>query len=58
MCGKLDTLEGGFVEITGGGALQGIKCNACGATWDDLYKLDSVINLNLSDYEKPEEEGK
>ena len=38
-CGEDAQIEGGHVEITGGGANQEIGCLECGAHWYDLYTL-------------------
>lgn len=40
-CGD-ENIEGGFIEINAGQARQPISCNACGAKWTDVYRLDHI----------------
>lgn len=35
-------IEGGAVEVDAGGAWQDIDCNACGESWQNIYKLVDV----------------
>ena len=35
-------ISGGFVEIDNGRALQRVTCDACGASWRDIYTLTGV----------------
>jgi transcription elongation factor Elf1 len=37
-CGDPD-IEGGFVEINSGGAIQPVSCHACDRRWQDEYRL-------------------
>ena len=45
-CGS-DNIEGGFIEIDVGRALQKIGCNECSAEWQDVYKLVDVDNIQI-----------
>jgi transposase-like protein len=40
---KSDDIEGDHMEVDSTGAWQEVKCNACGATWQDVYKLIDII---------------
>jgi hypothetical protein len=40
-CGHAQ-LEGGPVEVDGGGASQEVRCPGCGRGWLDLYTLTGV----------------
>jgi transcription elongation factor Elf1 len=44
-CCESEDIEGGHIEVQDGGAIQPVSCNNCGAEWEDLYNLDSYINL-------------
>ena len=37
-CGT-SSIQGGFIEIEEGKALQGMECTECEAHWQDVYKL-------------------
>ena len=41
-------VEGGPVEIDGGSASQEIRCNTCGASWNDTYTLTGYNDLDTS----------
>ncbi|KZX57968.1 hypothetical protein A3709_20365 [Halioglobus sp. HI00S01] len=43
-----DQIEGGRIEVDGGGAWQPIACNHCGSTWDDDFKLTGYSRLSIS----------
>jgi hypothetical protein len=36
-------VEGESVDIGQGGATQRVSCAACGGSWTDCYKMDSVV---------------
>ena len=40
-CGTAN-IEGGEVESEHDGAWQSVKCNQCGATWNDVHRLVAV----------------
>ena len=40
-----DDIEGGPVDIVGSAALQSVHCLACGARWQDLYRLEGFTDL-------------
>lgn len=40
-CGS-ENIEGGFVEISEGGATQDVHCNDCNKRWFDIYQLVDV----------------
>ena len=37
-CGS-SSIEGGFIEIEKGKALQGMECTECEGEWQDIYEL-------------------
>lgn len=41
-CGS-GNLDGGFVEIDGGGASQTVRCLDCYRSWTDLYTLTEIL---------------
>ena len=41
-CGS-PQIEGGFVEIDAGKALQEIGCTECHESWQDVYELIDVV---------------
>jgi len=44
-----DDITGGPVEIDGDCAWQPVTCSNCGATWNDLYSLSGVNNVEKGD---------
>ena len=40
-----EEIEGGPIEIDAGQAWQPMSCNACPATWNDVYKLTGFSEL-------------
>ena len=50
-CGS-SNIEGGSINIDAGGATQDISCLTCDSTWTDLYKLDDVVNIQISEENK------
>jgi transcription elongation factor Elf1 len=55
-CGSSD-IEGGSIQVDAGGAIQDISCTVCGSTWTDLYKLDDVVNIEISNDHKEVPDG-
>ncbi len=49
-CGSGD-ITGGFVEIDCHEAWQPITCNECGASWNDIYRMVGVADLEVPDKE-------
>ena len=45
ICGSED-ISGGFIEINEAGAWQEVRCNDCGAVWNDTYTLTGVDLLD------------
>jgi predicted Zn finger-like uncharacterized protein len=37
------------VEVNSGAAWQSVKCMDCGATWQDVYSLVGIDNLQTGD---------
>lgn len=44
-----DNIVGRSVEIDAGIAWQEMYCNACSASWNDVYKLIAYDNLKTAD---------
>lgn len=40
-----DNILGGPIHVVGRGAIQTIFCNACGASWTDVYQLAGYDNF-------------
>jgi formate dehydrogenase maturation protein FdhE len=47
-CGS-ESIEGGFVEIDTGKALQEIACNQCRSKWQDVYELVDMVPIGRED---------
>jgi len=45
VCGSED-MAGKAVQADAGYASQEIECQTCGATWEDVYKLDGYSDLS------------
>ena len=43
-CGA-DSIEGGFIEVEAGEALQDMSCCQCRGKWQDIYHLVDVVPL-------------
>lgn len=44
-CGS-DQIEGGHVEVDEGGAWQHITCRDCDSSWNDVYKLVGIVEVD------------
>lgn len=44
LCGSTDIFGEQF-EVEAGEAVQPIACHVCGASWEDIYSLTDVSNL-------------
>lgn len=44
-CGS-GLIEGGFVEICGMEAVQGMSCTGCGASWEEAYVFQCRRNVD------------
>ena len=52
---RAGSIQGGFVEIETGKALQEMSCLECEKTWQDVYKLVDVIpNENVKPFDPRE----
>lgn len=38
-------IEGQEINIDGGGAWQEVSCNTCGKSWNDLYELTGIEEI-------------
>lgn len=47
-CGAVDLEDGAGHNADRDWILIGVTCNACGATWDDIFTLSSYDNLQVS----------
>ena len=47
-CGA-DSIEGGFIEVEAGEALQDMSCCQCRGKWQDIYHLVDVVPLGKED---------
>lgn len=45
ICKKGPIFADGSVEVDGGVAYQGITCESCGASWNDIYRLIGIEGL-------------
>lgn len=43
-CGA-ETIEGGFIQVEAGEAVQNMRCSECGNQWQDVYHLVDVLPL-------------
>lgn len=53
---KSDNIEGGMVEINECSAYQRVRCLDCDASWDEGYKMDVVLNLEIPEDSMKEKE--
>ncbi|MBR8043385.1 hypothetical protein KDW40_02240 [Burkholderia cenocepacia] len=45
-CGDSEGIVGGSIQVDAGTASQPMVCNACGASWADLYTLTGYTDLD------------
>jgi alkyl hydroperoxide reductase subunit AhpF len=45
ICKKGPIFADGSVEVDGGVACQGITCESCGASWNDIYRLIGIDDV-------------
>ena len=43
-CGA-ETIEGGFIQVEAGEAVQNMSCSQCQGKWQDMYRLVDVTPL-------------
>jgi len=46
-CKKCTVSADGGVEVDGGVAYQGITCDSCGASWNDIYRLIGINEIKV-----------
>ena len=43
-------VSGGSIEVDGTQAWQGVSCDCCGATWNDIYQLMGYMELKEKEF--------
>ena len=46
-----DDIEGEHIEVDGSSCWQPVHCNNCGLDWQDVYRLESIDNVEYPEAE-------